>query len=156
MRIIIGLCTFALLTACSSDLTKDACLKITAKEYIAVKGAESGRTAPNRAGAQAFNLRINIEGLGDRRKSMFGIKVKSITPRSRNLRQLKLSDLKCERVKLNCKDKMASACQSFTCSGMLPSNIAINFIDTPVSKFYRTEYPTYVEWDGKNLRCLKE
>ncbi|MEP4152211.1 MAG: hypothetical protein ABJL73_12980, partial [Lentilitoribacter sp.] len=155
MRILFGLCAFALLTACSSDLSKGACLKITATDYIAVKGSESGRTAPNRAGAQMFNERVNIAGLGDRRKSMFGIKVKSMTPRTRDLSELTLLDFKCERRELKCKNKMASACQSFTCAGKLPADIVVNFIDTPVSKFYKTDYSTYAEWDGKNLRCLK-
>jgi len=136
-----------LLSACGPKVTQEACVKSDAQTYISIDRSETGTTGPNRAGQEAFNKRILVDGFNNRRESQFGFVMKSEVPGNPS------SDMTCKNKKITCEDPAATWCSTFKCKGDVPAGAHINIIDTPRSEFYKTTQKTYMEWDGQTLKC---
>lgn len=144
MRSYIAPMVVLILAGCSApSLNYEACSVSSAQNYLSKTGPEQGMAGPNRAGLDAFNVRINGSEFGDRRSSQFGFKFKGTA----------LEKVACQSEKLVCEDAAAQHCQSFTCEGVLDAGTEINLIDTPRNEFYRVEVPTHVKWDGESMLC---
>jgi len=91
-----------LLSACGPKVTHEACVKSDAQTYISIDRSESGTTGPNRAGQEAFNKRILVDGFNNRRESQFGFVMKSEVPGSAS------SDMTCKSTKITCEDPNAT------------------------------------------------
>ena len=149
MRTLILLTAVLGLSACGTKATFEACPVSDKETYIANQNVEFGMNGPNRAGVEAFNTRIVVSGFNNRRESEFGFKIKGTPPNHGKA----INTLNCKPKKLTCEDPDGKHCQSFTCNVVLPAGTDVNIIDTPRSEFYRTTEPTYMHWDGQNLKC---
>ena len=133
-----------IVSACTENPTHEACLESNEFSYVSSKLTEVGINAPNRAGHKAFNERAPVPGFENRKKSEFAFRYKgngnSPLPN-------------CTSKKLSCGSPDIKFCQSFQCEVTLPAFVEIHIIDTPKSEFYRTVEPTYMYWNGEELRC---
>jgi len=154
MKRLVALALLIPLASCGPKLTQEACIASDINSYKNVtftaghKAVETGLNGPNRAGVEAFNKKIVVSGFKNRRSSEFAFRTKTAVPKLNPTQ-----DFTCKSQKLQCEDSAANHCQVFTCEGVIPADVEINLIDTPVNKFYKTTEPTRMEWDGQNLKC---
>lgn len=133
------------LSACGQKPTHEACVVSDADTYIASDYGEAGINGPNRAGVNVFNQRAAVPGFKNRRKSEFAFHYKG--------KGKPIEKVSCKSKKLVCEDPQSKHCQSFSCTAVFPEGFEVNVVDTPRSEFYRTEEPTYMQWDGETLKC---